>query len=295
MSDVLGAVFSWFFLAQLVRISVPYVLAAMGGTISERSGVINIALEGKLLVGAFCCAVGAIESGSATIGALCGVLGGMLVALLYGVAVLRFHADQIVAGVAINLLALGLTRYLLKLFYGSTANSPPAPGFDGSVWSNAMLYVAIALVIAFQVGAQRTRFGLHLRAVGEHPEAAETLGVSVLRIRWTAVLLAGGVAGLGGAWLALDNHAFVADMSGGRGYIALAAVIMGSWRPKFVALACLVFAAAEALQVVMQVANVGLPRELVQSLPYLLTIVAMAGLIGQSRAPAALGKPHERA
>jgi simple sugar transport system permease protein len=152
----------------------------------------------------------------------------------------------------------------------------------------------VALVIAFQVVISKTRFGLRLRAVGEHPDAAETLGVSVMGIRWVAVLTAGGIAGLGGAWLALDNHAFVANMSGGRGYIALAAVIMGSWRPKFVALACLVFAAAEALQVVMQVADVGVARELVQSLPYILTMVAMAGLIGRSRAPAALGKPHER-
>ena len=293
MTDVLDAVFTTVFLAQLVRISVPYILAALGGTISERSGVVNIALEGKLLVGAFCCAVGAIESGSVFVGACCGIAGGTLVAALFALAVLRFHADQIVAGVAINLMALGLTRYLLKLFYGSTANSPPAPGFEGSVWGNVLLYLVIALVIVFQVVFSRTRFGLRLRAVGEHPGAAATLGLSVMGIRWAAVLISGAIAGLGGAWLALDNHAFVANMSGGRGYIALAAVIMGSWRPRFVALACLVFAAAESLQVVMQVADVGVPRELVQSLPYILTMVAMAGLIGRSRAPAALGKPYE--
>jgi simple sugar transport system permease protein len=280
-------------LAQLVRISVPYMLAAMGGTISERSGVVNIALEGKLLVGAFCCAVGAIESGSVFVGAICGAAGGTLVAALFALAVLRFQADQIVAGVAINLMALGLTRYLLKLFYGSTANSPPAPGFEGSVWGNVLLYVVIALVVGFQLVFSRTRFGLRLRAVGEHPGAAATVGLSVLGIRWTAVLISGAIAGLGGAWLALDNHAFVANMSGGRGYIALAAVIMGSWRPMYAALACLVFAAAESLQVVMQVADVGVPRELVQSLPYILTMVAMAGLIGRSRPPAALGKPYE--
>ena len=293
MSDVLDAVFTTVFLAQLVRISVPYMLAAMGGTISERSGVVNIALEGKLLVGAFCCAVGAIESGSVFVGAICGAAGGTLVAALFALAVLRFQADQIVAGVAINLMALGLTRYLLKLFYGSTANSPPAPGFEGSVWGNVLLYVVIALVVGFQLVFSRTRFGLRLRAVGEHPGAAATVGLSVLGIRWTAVLISGAIAGLGGAWLALDNHAFVANMSGGRGYIALAAVIMGSWRPMYAALACLVFAAAESLQVVMQVADVGVPRELVQSLPYILTMVAMAGLIGRSRPPAALGKPYE--
>lgn len=294
MSDVFGVVFSVYFLGQLVRTAAPYILAALGGTISERSGVVNIALEGKLLVGAFCCAVGAIETGSATVGAICGILGGMAVGWLYGLAVLRFGADQIVSGVAINLLALGLTRYLLKLFYGSTANSPPAPGFGDRVWTNVLFYAVIALVFAFQFGLQRTRFGLRLRAVGEHPEAGETLGVSVLGIRWAAVLIAGGVAGLGGAWLALDNEAFVANMSGGRGYIALAAVIMGAWRPKYVALACLLFASAGALQGVLQVEDVPVPRELIQSLPYILTMVAMAGLIGRSRAPASLGKPHER-
>jgi simple sugar transport system permease protein len=295
MSGVFEHIFSLVFLAQLVRIAVPYVLAAMGGTVSERSGVINIALEGKLLIGAFCCAVGGIETGSPVVGALCGVAGGMLVAALYAMAVLRFQADQIVSGVAINLLALGLTRYLLKLFYGSTANSPPAPGFSHSLLANPLLYVVIVLVVCFQIMFMRTRFGLRLRAVGEHPEAIETVGLSVLKIRWGAVLIAGASAGLGGAWLALDNHSFVADMSGGRGYIALAAVIMGSWRPKFVALACLLFAGAEALQVVMQVADVGVPRELVQSLPYVLTMVAMAGLIGRSKPPASIGKPYEKA
>lgn len=293
MTDILGVIFSTVFLAQLARNAMPYVLAALGGTISERSGVVNIALEGKLLVGAFCCAVGAIESGSPVVGALCGMLGGMLVAGLYALAVLRFHADQIVAGVAINLLALGLTRYLLKLFYGSTANSPPAPGIDDNVWTSPLLYIVIALVVIFQLGFQRTRFGLRLRAVGEHPEAADTLGISVPRIRWLALLIAGAVAGLGGAYLALGNHGFVANMSGGRGYIALAAVIMGSWRPAFVAGACLLFASAEALKVALLVEDVGVPRELLQALPYLLTIVAMAGFIGRSRAPAALGKPYD--
>ncbi len=292
MSNVFEAIFTITFLAAVARHAVPLVLAALGGTISERSGVVNIALEGKLLFGAFCTAVGAIETGSVLIGALCGVAGGMAIAALYALAVLRFHADQIVSGVAINLMTLGLTRYFLKLIYGSTANSPPAPGFEGSVWTNLLFYLVIALVVIFYVVFRYTRFGLRLRAVGEHPEAAETLGISVMGIRWVSLLIAGGVAGLGGAWLALGNNGFSADMSGGRGYIALAAVIMGAWRPRFVALACLVFAAAETMQGIFQVADVGVPRELVQSLPYILTIAAMSGLIGKSRAPAALGKPH---
>ncbi len=289
--DVLGDIFSLVFLAAVLRSAVPLVLAALGGTISERSGVVNIALEGKLLFGAFCCAVGAIESGSVIVGALCGMLGGIAVAGLYALAVLRFRADQIVSGVAINLMALGLTRYLLKLFYGSTANSDPSPGFDTGIEANPFFYVVIAIVILFYLGFQYTRFGLRLRAVGEHPEAAETLGISPGRVRWASLLIAGAVSGLGGAWLALSNHGFSADMSGGRGYIALAAVIMGAWRPRFVAAACLVFAAAEALQRVLQVNNVGVPNELIQSLPYILTIVAMSGLVGRSRPPASLGKP----
>lgn len=281
------------FLAQLVRIAVPYTMAALGGSLSERSGVINIALEGKLLIGAFCGAVGAIESGSPIVGALCGAAGGVAVAAIYALAVVRLRADQIVSGVAINLLALGLTRYLLKLFYGSTANSPPAPGFDLPLALDPLLWAAAVSVVAVHLLVARTRFGLRLRAAGEHPEAAASLGVSVRSVRVRAVLGAGALAGLGGAWLALDNNGFVAAMSGGRGYIALAAVIMGSWRPAWAAAACLLFAFAEAVQVNLQALDLGVPRELVQILPYLLTIVALCGFIGRSRAPAALGRPAD--
>lgn len=295
MSEILGSVLSVAFLLQLLRIAVPYTLAALGGTLSERSGVINIALEGKLLLGAFAGAVGAIESGSALVGALAGLGGGVLVAALYALVVVRWSADQIVAGVAVNLLALGLTRYLLKLFYGSTANSPPAPGFGGALVSNPLFWAAVLLVGGIHLLLARTRYGLRARAAGEHPAALASLGVSVARVRWTAVLGAGALAGLGGAFLALDNQGFVAAMSGGRGYIALAAVIMGKWRPGLAAAACLLFAAAEALQVNLQALDVGVPRELVQILPYLLTMVALAGFIGRSRAPAALGEPHDEA
>ena len=195
------------------------------------------------------------------------------------------------SGIAINLMVLGLTRFLLKRFYGSTANSPKSPGFDMAISANPMLYIVIATVFLFYVGFQYTRFGLRLRAVGEHPEAAETLGISPYRVRWASLLIAGAVTGLGGAWLTLSNFGFSADMSAGRGYIALAAVIMGAWRPRFVAAACLVFAGAQALQVVLQVNDVGVPKELVQTLPYVLTMFAVSGLVVRSRAPASLGKP----
>jgi len=152
--------------------------------------------------------------------------------------------------------------------------------------------VAILLVALWHFGFGRTRFGLRLRAVGEHPQAAASLGISVARVRWKALLLSGALAGLGGAWLALDNHGFTAEMSGGRGYIALAAVIMGKWRPLQAACACLLFGFAETCQLHLQAADVGVPTELVRAIPYLLTMAALCGFIGRSRAPAALGKPN---
>jgi general nucleoside transport system permease protein len=278
------------FWLQVVRIAVPYALAALGGALAERSGVVDLALEGKLLVGALAAAVGADATGSVYGGAAAGALAGVAVALGYGVLVLALRADQIITGIALNLLAFGLTRCLLKLYCDSTASSPPTPGFDGSPLGNPLLWLVALLVLAAHVGVNHTRAGLRLRAVGEHPEAARSLGVSVEGTRLAALAAAGALAGLGGAWLALDNHQFVAEMSGGRGYIALAAVIMGRWRPAAAVLACLFFALAEAIELHLATAHRGLPSELTRALPFVLTILALAGFIGRSRAPRALGK-----
>ena len=288
MEGILGVAF----FAQALRISVPYVLAALGGTLSERSGVIALALEGMLLVGAFTTTLAADATGSALVGAVGGVLGGTLVAALYGLVVLRFAADQVVAGVAINLLALGLTPLLLALAFGSSASSPSIPGLGPDVLLEPLFWLTVALVVFAAWMMRRTAFGLRLRAVGDHPDAAESLGVSPLRVRWVAVLGSGALAGLGGSWLALSAAGFTDEMSGGRGYIALAAVIMGKWRPAAAALACLFFGLAEALQLNLQASGGGVPRELVQMLPYVLTIIALAGFIGRSPAPGALGRPR---
>lgn len=279
-------------LVQALRISVPYALAALGGALSERAGVIALALEGMLLVGAFTTTLAAHASDSATVGALGGLAGGTLVAALYGLVVLRFGADQVVASVAVNLLALGLTPLLLALAFGSSASSPPIPGLGPDVLSEPFFWVVVALVGIVALGVRRTAFGLRLRAVGDHPDAAASLGISPLGVRALAVLASGALAGLGGAWLALSAAGFTDEMSGGRGYIALAAVIMGKWRPAAAALACLFFGFAEALQLNLQASGGGVPRELVQILPYALTIVALAGFIGRSRPPGALGRPE---
>jgi simple sugar transport system permease protein len=277
------------FVAQVLRITVPYVLAALGGTLSERSGVINLALEGMLLAGAFAGTVGAYFGGSPVLAVLCGVLGGALIAGLYALLVVRFHADQVVCGVALNLLVMGLTRYGLKLVFHSASSSPTIEGF-GFAWSASVFVGLSALaIIGVHVLITHSVYGLRLRAVGEHPRAAASLGVSVPLTRGAAVLLSGVLAGLGGAWLALDNHGFVDRMSGGRGYLALAAMIFGAWRPLAVSAACLLFGFADALQLNLQ-ASTTWPRELVQILPYVLTLVVLAFTATRARAPAALGK-----
>ncbi len=295
MMEFLSTVFSYPFLVALVGITVPYAMAALGGSVSERSGVINIALEGKLITGAFCASVGAYYGSSIYVGALAGIAGGVFVAALYALVVIRFRADQIVAGVAINMMAYGLTRFLLKISFPSlksTQNSPAHEGFGHAVFSNPVFWFAVLTVLGVSVLIARTAFGLRVRAVGDHPEAADTLGVRVNRTRWAAVLLAGGLAGLGGAWLSLDLGKFTAEMSNGRGYIALAAVIMGRWRPLAAVAACLMFGFAEALMIEMKTSSIGLPKELLETFPYVLTMVTLVGFLGAAKAPKSLGKPY---
>jgi general nucleoside transport system permease protein len=285
---VIATLVSLGFCAAVVRITVPYALAALAGTLSERSGVINIALEGLLLFGAFSATIGAWAGHGAIAGVLGGVAGGVALAALYALLVVTLRGDQIVCGVALNLFADGLTRFLLKTTFDSSSNSPRIDAW-GHVGTR-LIALTVALVALVHVVVYKTPFGLRLRAVGEHPAAAASLGVRPARIRWAALLLAGALAGLGGAWLAADQRQFVAGMSNGRGYIALAAMIFGKWRPAWAALACLLFGLAEALQIALQAAGVGVPGWAVQMLPYVLTMVTLAGFIGRSQAPRALGK-----
>jgi ABC-type uncharacterized transport system permease subunit len=295
------ALLSLVFLAQVLRISVPYVLAALGGVFSERAGVVALALEGEMLSGAFVSVVVTHATGSAAAGVAAGIGAGALLGAVVGLVTIRLRADQIVTGVAVNLLATGATRYLLTLLYDSSSNSPRIDTFSVPAWAdhplleilvNPLFVGSVLLVVLGQWTLHQTPLGLCLRAVGEHPEAAETLGVSVARARWTGVLVAGALAGLGGVWLGFDQHQFVDQMSGLRGYIALAAVIFGNWSPWRATLACLLFGFAEALQITLQGMDTQIPTQLVQTLPYVLTMVALAGGIGRATPPAALGKPY---
>ena len=285
------------FLAQTLRIAIPYLLAAAGGVMSERAGLIGLSLEGFMLGGAFCAAVGSYFAGAPWVGVLAAVVGGALLALLYAVSAIRFRADQVVVGIAINLLAIGLTRFFLRLIFDSSSNSPRVPGFAirggssglSALVQNPLVWIGILVLPAVAWLLYRTPFGLRVRAVGEHPTAAASVGVPVARVRYIAVALSGMFAGLAGAYLALDQHQFTDGMTAGRGFIALAATIFGRWDPVRAGLACLLFAAAETLQIQLQ-GSQAIPSQFVEMIPYVLTIVALAGVVGRAVPPAALGK-----
>jgi ABC-type uncharacterized transport system permease subunit len=286
------------FIVQTLRIAIPYLLAAAGGVLSERAGLIGLTLEGYMLGGAFCGAVASYATGSATIGVLAALAGGAALALLYAVCAIRFRADQVVVGIAINLLVIGLTRFFLRLFFDSSSNSPRVPGFDvtgggsglGALVQNPLVWVGLAIVPATAWVLYRTPFGLRVRAVGEHPAAAASVGIPVARVRYLAVVASGMLAGVGGAYLSLDQHQFTDGMTAGRGFIALAAVIFGRWDPARAGLACLLFAAADTLQIYLQ-GSQALPSQFIEMIPYALTIVALVGIVGRAVAPSALGKP----
>jgi general nucleoside transport system permease protein len=288
------------FLAQTVRISIPYLFAATGGVMSERAGLIALTLEGYMLGGAFCAVVGSYYGGSAWAGVVAAAAGGLALALLYAVGTIRFRGDQVVIGIAINLLVIGATRFFLRLAFDSSANSPRVPGFGmekagsgfAALATNPLAWLGLVSVPFIAWLLYRTSFGLRVRAVGEHPVAATSAGVSVARIRYLSVCLAGILAALGGAYLSLDQHQFSAEMTAGRGFIALAATIFGRWDPARAALACLLFAAAETFQIQLQGAQV-IPSQFVEMIPYALTIIALAGVVGKAVPPAALGKVAE--
>jgi simple sugar transport system permease protein len=276
------------FLLQALNIAVPLLLAAAGGVLSERAGVIALALEGFMLAGAFGAALGSYAAASPWVGVLCGMVGGLTVAALHAFASIRLRADQVVTGVALNLLAVGATRFFLRYGFDSSSNSPRVPGFQLPLLS-PVLWAAVLTPPALAWLLYRTPFGLRVRAVGEKPEAALSLGVRPTRVQWLAVLGSGALAGLGGAHLALDQHQFVDGMTSGRGFIALAAVIFGRWDPARVAFACLAFAAVDALQIQIQALAL-VPSQFVAIIPYVLTIIALAGVVGRATPPAALGK-----
>lgn len=279
-------------LLSAIRLSTPLLLAALGGLYSERSGVINIALEGLLLAGAFTAATVTWFTGNPWVGLLAAVAAGVFVALIHGVACIHFKADQVVSGTAINILFLGMPALLSGAFFQSTGATPQLA--QNQLIPLAPIVAAFALVPVTAYVLNRTPFGLRLRAVGENPEAADTAGLNVARVRLAAVMISGALAAIGGAYLSIGQSSlFARNMSAGRGFIALAALIFGKWRPVQTMLACLLFGFAEAVSIQMQGVS-QVPVQFIQIVPYVLTVVVLAGFIGQSRAPRALGIPYQK-
>ena len=285
MSELFAMVFTLGFAAQVLRIAVPYALAAMGGSITERSGVIDLALESKLLFGAFAAAAVGHTTDSAYLGLAGGIAAGMVVAAVQVGCALGLGADQVIIGVALNLLALGGTRFLLQLLFGEGANSPPTPGFGSSVAGNPIVWLAVVAAIAVPYALRRTRWGIRLRAAGDRPDALISVGASPTRARLLAALVGGALSGAGGAQLSLSVNGFSADMSSSRGYMALAMVILAGWRPAWAVIACLGVAVTETLNIAFQVTKVAIPSELAPLLPYLTTLAVLVIAGGARRPP----------
>ena len=291
------SIFNIALIFSTIRLATPLVLAALGGLFSERSGVINIALEGLMLAGAFTAAAVTHYTGNPWLGLLSGIAAGVGVAAVHAVACIRFRADQVVSGTAINILMVGVPAFIGGALFSSTGSTPQIA--KEQLIPNAPIIIALVLVFITWYVLYRTPYGLRLRAVGEKPEAADAAGVSVKWMRYSGVLISGALAGIGGAYLSIGQSSlFTRNMTSGRGFIALAALIFGKWRPVQTMIACLLFGFTEALSIQMQGVRLpsgeDIPNQFIQIIPYVLTMVVLAGFIGQSRAPRALGLPYQK-
>ncbi|KTA91919.1 sugar ABC transporter permease [Aeromonas salmonicida subsp. smithia] len=304
-----------------IRTAPPLILAAMAGMFCERSGVVNIALEGKLLASAFAGGAAAAVSGSAWVGLGAGMGVSILFALMHGFATITHRGDQVVSGMAINILAAGLTVTLGRYWFDQGGQTPALSGaarfapielpyarelYDvpviGQLYSELLSghslleYVAFACVPLAWWVLFRTRFGLRLRAVGEAPAAVDTAGISVVRMRYTALIIGGLLAGIGGTYLAVAQTAqFIPNMSAGKGFMALAALVFGKWKPWSAMAACLLFGFLDAVAIRLQGVSIGdfaIPVQAIEALPYILTVFLLAGFIGKAVAPKALGTPY---
>ena len=294
-----------------LRKTTPLLLAALGGLFSERVGIANIALEGMMLTGAFFAVIISYFTQNPWLGVLAGMISGMGMSFLLGVASIKFKANQTVTGAAINIMALGITGFLLETIFEKPGNSPIVPKIeiislpfikDIPVWGEIIsshhifVYTSFALVLILHLFFFKTPLGLHMRSVGEHPMAADTMGINVYKMRYLGVSISGILAGLAGASLALGDLSFFAErMTAGRGYIALAALIFGKWTPLGVLGSTLFFGFADALQESLQgIGKINIPSEFFLIIPFILSLIVLAGFVGRARPPASIGVPYEK-
>ena len=298
------------FLTSTMSMATPIMLAALGELIVEESGIINVGIEGAMLAGAFFALAATYFSGSIALGLGAGILAAVAIDAIFAMLVVNLAANQVVTGTALNILALGVTGVFYRKLFGETgkafmvtpvAKIPLGPlariPILGPVLfdQNALVYFTFILIPIFWYLISRTRYGLRLRAAGERPEAADALGLGVYRIRWEALIVAGALTGLAGAYLTLAYaNTFVENISAGRGFVALSVVILGRWNPWGLAAASVLFGAAMALQFGLQALGTVVPYQLFLALPYALTLVVLAGVGGQAAAPSALGEPYRR-
>lgn len=311
LSSIFNLTFMVALLAATVRMAIPVLFGGLGGLYSERSGVVNIGIEGMMLAGALAGVAGSYFTGSPWIGVIFGMVAGGGLALIHAYVTISLRVDQIVSGIAINMLSLGLTSFAFRAMFGITTTPVKVKAFEplpipvlsklpilGEILfqQNILVYLAFLLVPISTFILYRTSIGLSIRSVGEHPKAADTVGINVISLRYKCVLISGLLAGLGGCFLSLGQfNMFVDNMVAGRGFIAVAAVIFGKWNPWGILLASLIFGAADALQIRFQAAGLGIPYQFLLMLPYLITILAMTGLVGKTTPPAASGKPYAKA
>lgn len=307
LSTISQLVLSLDYLIASVRLAMPLATASAGEIISERAGVVNIGLEGMMLAGALASFMGAYFSGSVWVGLACGILAGGIVAAIHAFVVITLITDQVVSGVALNIGMYGLTSFVYRAVFGIT-DRPISPHFEavsipglsqlpflGSVLFSqpVLVYIALSLIVVAGWVLFRTEWGLSVRAIGEHPEAAESVGVNVHRVRYQCIIICGLFAGMAGTFFSLVHlQTFIEQMTGGRGFIVLAIVIVAKWFPVRAALVALLFGASEAIGLRIQAFNVGIRYEIALALPYILTLLVYAGVVGRTRMPKALGLPY---
>lgn len=290
MLNILSIIF-----ASTVRSATPLIFPALGGTFSEKSGVVNIGLDGMMTVGAFTAVLLSYKTGSPWLGLFGAMIVGGLFGLLLAFLSIHFKANQVVVGTAINILAASLTTFLLVEIWGKPGQTDNVNYFMPWGPFNMFTYFALILVAISYYVIYKTPFGLRIRAVGEHPRAADTLGVNVYIVRYICVTLSGILAGIGGASLSIGSISlFKEGMVAGKGFIALAAMIFGKWHPIGAALACLFFGLADAIQTLSMSFGLNVPKEFLFALPYIMTMLAVSGIIGKATAPAASGTPYDK-
>lgn len=307
-SAILAAIIS--LITATLRIATPLIFTALGGMFSERSGVVNIGLEGMMTIGAFFAVWGTFISGNPLVGVLFAIIAGGVLALVHAVLSINLKADQVISGTAINLFASALASFLIFILFGKGGQTDVVstlpyklPEFIkgipvlGDILSGLNWFVILAIILVFVAHfiLYKTSIGLRIRAVGEHPKAADTLGINVYKVRYACVVLSGMLAGLGGAALSIGiTPIYREGMVSGRGFIALAAVIFGNWTPIGSFGACLLFAFGESFQILAQGFGWALPSEVFTVIPYVLTMLALAGFVGKTSAPAASGEAYEK-